>query len=49
MNFNGNSTMKERMYFFLTNNHHFQNETLDLLEYKNLKKLAVDYGFNKLK
>jgi hypothetical protein len=37
--------MKKRMYYYLIHVHHFQAETLDLLNYKNLKRLAIDYGF----
>lgn len=38
--------MKGRMYHFLKYAHSFQEETLNLLSYKNLKKLATEYGFN---
>lgn len=36
---------KVRMYHFLTLYCDFQKETLDLLNYKNLKRLAQDYGY----
>jgi hypothetical protein len=39
---------KDRMYHFLVNAHQFQEHTLDLLTYKNLKQLASDYGFNEV-
>lgn len=37
---------KDRMYHYLTVYCSFQEETLNLLTYKNLKRLASDYGFN---
>jgi hypothetical protein len=40
---------KDRMYHFLMNAHQFQERTLDLLTYKNLKRLALDYGWNEVK
>lgn len=34
-----------RMYRYLAGYCHFNKSTLDLLSYKNLKRLAQDYGF----
>jgi hypothetical protein len=37
---------KEDMREFLSK-HHFQERTLNLLNYKNLKQLALDYGYTR--
>jgi hypothetical protein len=37
--------MKIRMYHYLITFCEFRQETLDLLNFKNLKQLATEYGF----
>lgn len=40
------NSVKYRMRHFLMAVHAFEEETLNLLNFKNLKQLASDYGFN---
>ena len=39
-------SIRDRLYYYLMTAHSFKRETLDLLNIKNLKQLAVEYGFN---
>jgi hypothetical protein len=39
---------KERIFHYLVHAHHFQERTLNLLTYKNLKKLALEYGYEEV-
>jgi hypothetical protein len=38
-------TRRQRIYRYLMDAHNFQARTLSLLSYKNLKRLALDYGY----